>query len=492
VLGADDSRSLDGWLRAHEYRVPEGLSEALAAHVAADASFLVARVDVDRVRFEGGRARLSPLRVHFESPTLSLPLRVGGPSDAETEDLVVVVIARNQRYEASSHPNVFVPTNLDVAGRVRDDFGAFYEALLDRALGEHPGAVITEHIQRVISCDPCPTDATLDAEMLSMLGGDVLYAGGVQPGSPYTGAPRVRTEPPTVSAGLSTEVVRRVMRRHINELRVCYEQNLFSTPSAGGVVEASFDVLATGAVGDATMTPAASASLSEETTRCLAGAVRRWTFPEPSNHATVHITTRLTFGDPRVVRTEGVPVAYEAELVATRLRVRPSRETTELVLRPAESISGGYELRDEAGHLAEGASPASANAFQARYVIRHAWQGAIACEEPRRDDWSGRPLGADPDGPTSLPPMVAAAHTRETPQHAVALDEVVLETASGPHTLTASPTPAPSVTDTQERGCAASRASSTHRSTGLAIAIVLAIAARRRRVVTPAKQRRDV
>jgi hypothetical protein len=490
VLGADDADSLEGWLRAHDYRVPEGLSASLAPHVAADTSFLVARVDAERVRFDGERALLRPLRVHYESPDFVLPLRVETPSASGGEDLVVVVIARNQRYEAASHPNVFVPTNLDVAARVQGDFGAFYEALLDRALEEHPGAVITEHSWPAVGCDPCPTDARLDAEMLSMLGGDVLYAGGVQRGSPYAGGPRVRMEAPTVSAGFSPEVARRVIRRHINELRFCYEQSLFSTPSAGGVVEARIDVLATGAVHDATMTPAAGAALSERTLSCLASAPRRWTFPEPSNHAAIHVTTTLTFGDPRASHSEGAPIAYESELVATRLRVRPGPGAAELVLRPADPIAGGRELRDDTGRLEEGTRPATTNGFQARYVIRHAWQGAIACEQPRRDDWSGRPLGADPDGPSSLPPLVAPAHARDATHEAVALDEVVLEAAPAAHTL-AAPTPAPSVGDTQERGCAASRASRTRRSTGLAIAIVLAIAARRRRAVRPAEQPRD-
>ena len=480
VLGPDESRSLEGWLEAHDYRVPEGMTETLAPYVASGMNFLVARVDADRVRFEDGRALLSPLRVRYDSPVLSLPLALAERADgADAQDLVVVVIARNQRYEAASHDNVFVPTNLDVASSVQADFGAFYEALLARTFEQHPDAVITEHSGSTVSCDRCPANATLDADMLSMLGGDVLYADGVQRGSPYRGAPRVRMETPVVSAGLSSEVVRRVLRRHINELRFCYEQSLPSEPTAGGTLEARIDISGTGAVQHATVTLGPGAALDERTQSCVANAFRRWTFPEPSGHTAVHVTSSFTFGDPHASRGGDRPVAYASELIATRLRVRPEGHARELVLRPADPVTGGRELRDEAGHLAEDASPASANAFQARYVIRHAWQGAIDCESPRRDDWDGRPLGADPSRVDSLPPDVAPAHARPTSPQAVPLDEVVLPQAPGAHTETRPPRPQASAPETDGGGCSVAH---TRRPRWLAVAIALGLLARRRAV----------
>ena len=36
------------------------------------------------------------------------------------------------------------------------------------------------------------------------------------------------------------------------------------------------------------------------------------------------------------------------------------------------------------------------NNFQARYVIRHAWTGAITCEHPQRGIWGGPPGGGEP------------------------------------------------------------------------------------------------
>jgi hypothetical protein len=39
-----------------------------------------------------------------------------------------------KRFETANHPNVFVPTNLDVAPSVKKTFGAFYAELFDETL----------------------------------------------------------------------------------------------------------------------------------------------------------------------------------------------------------------------------------------------------------------------------------------------------------------------------------------------------------------------
>jgi len=36
------------------------------------------------------------------------------------------------------------------------------------------------------------------------------------------------------------------------------------------------------------------------------------------------------------------------------------------------------------------------NNFQGRYIIRHYWQGAVACQSPQYDQWGGPP--GNPDG----------------------------------------------------------------------------------------------
>ena len=83
-----------------------------------------------------------------------------------------------------------------------------------------------------------------------------------------------------------------------------------------------------------------------------------------------------------------------AQFVLTRLHARYGRENLgeDLVFQAAPAIEGGREVPGPDGALERGAKPASyGNNFQARYAIRHAWTGPVACESPRRGIWGGPP-----------------------------------------------------------------------------------------------------
>jgi hypothetical protein len=84
--------------------------------------------------------------------------------------------------------------------------------------------------------------------------------------------------------------------------------------------------------------------------------------------------------------------------VLTRLHARYGASTVgeDLVFRAAQPIVGGREFMNDGGVLERGARPESINNFQARYIIRHAWTGAVACENPQRGIWGGPPGGNEP------------------------------------------------------------------------------------------------
>lgn len=441
ILGSNDSSALDAWLRDHGYRIPAGAAEALRPYVESGMKFFVARVDVDRVRFEGGRAVLSPLRVHYESEQLSLPVRLGLLNSSGTQDLVVLTLARHQRYELANYPNVFVPTNLDVSNDVRERFGDFYGALLDRTLERHPGAVVTEYAWQATSCDPCPPDTVIDAQALTSLGGDVLYRDGIQPGGSWafssrgTSPPRIELLAPTVDRGLSPDMVRRIHRRHLSELRYCYEQSLALQPSSAGVAEATVRVDASGAVTEATVV-SVDGNLAAQTITCMQSAVRRWTYPAPEGGAPIAITQRVRLTGPTPpspapeTGSASSLVAYASDFVVTRLHYRYGTQGLgeDLVFRAAEAVVGGREETDASGRLEEGARPSGVNNFQARYVIRHPWEGPVACANPRRGIWGGPP-GSTESGfggirlAASVTPTVAPAHG---PRGTLALEPAVL------------------------------------------------------------------
>jgi MYXO-CTERM domain-containing protein len=88
-----------------------------------------------------------------------------------------------------------------------------------------------------------------------------------------------------------------------------------------------------------------------------------------------------------------------SEFVLTRLHVRYDKSALgdDLFFREASPIVGGREFVVGAnGKLEEGAKSSSMNNFQARYVIRHPWTGAIACKHPQRGVWGGPPGGYGP------------------------------------------------------------------------------------------------
>jgi hypothetical protein len=173
ILSAEDSTGLDTWLRANHYKIPDGAEPLLRPYVQAGMKFFVAKVDPTKVKFVNGQAMLSPLRFHYDTDQFSLPVRLGLVNSAGTQDLIVNILAPNQRYEVANYPNATIPTNIDVADSTRDQFGSFYASLFDRALEKYPKAAITEYAWDSGTCDPCPVPGLTEQEVLT-LGKDVL------------------------------------------------------------------------------------------------------------------------------------------------------------------------------------------------------------------------------------------------------------------------------------------------------------------------------
>lgn len=260
VLSAGDSAALESWLVSSGYKIPAGAEAYLRPYVEAGSKFFVAKVDAKRVRFKLGRALLSPLRFFYDSPTFTLPTRLGLINASGVQDLVVYVLG-SERYEAANYENLTIPTNLTVRGDVRAAFPAFYGALFDRTVKGHARAVVTEYAGAT-SCEPCPAGSEpLGKDDMELLGVEVLPERPVKP------------------------------------------------------------------------------------------------------------------------------------FVVTRLHARYGKDSAgeDIAFRAAPPIAGGQETRS--GQLGEGAQPSKVDAFQARYVIRHGWEGAITCSAPEYGVWGGPPYG---------------------------------------------------------------------------------------------------
>jgi hypothetical protein len=85
--------------------------------------------------------------------------------------------------------------------------------------------------------------------------------------------------------------------------------------------------------------------------------------------------------------------------VLTRLHTRYDKTTLseDITLVQAKPVVGGRAQWD--GKALEGAGEVkmdSVNNFQGRYIIRHYWEGAVACQNPVYDRWGGPPGGDRP------------------------------------------------------------------------------------------------
>ena len=98
----------------------------------------------------------------------------------------------------------------------------------------------------------------------------------------------VTARAPTVSSGMSPEVIRRVVLRNIGQVNRCYEQGLSTNPRAAGRVAVRFVIAPGGGVlGSAVAEDTLSMPSVAE---CIAGAVRRWSFTVPADSGTVTVT----------------------------------------------------------------------------------------------------------------------------------------------------------------------------------------------------------
>lgn len=98
---------------------------------------------------------------------------------------------------------------------------------------------------------------------------------------------------PTVTPGYHQDLVRKVVQRHQNEIRYCYESALASEPGLAGKVTVTWTIGAGGAVEAAQV--AQSGLGSEAVEACIVQRVKRWHFPEPPQGQEVAVTFPWVF-----------------------------------------------------------------------------------------------------------------------------------------------------------------------------------------------------
>ncbi|MFT3925957.1 MAG: AgmX/PglI C-terminal domain-containing protein [Myxococcales bacterium] len=105
--------------------------------------------------------------------------------------------------------------------------------------------------------------------------------------------PTLKMGPVEVRGSLSKEAIRRVIHRNLAQVRFCYEQALNARPDLSGRVAINFMIAPSGVVQNSA---AGQSTLgSAEVDRCVADAVRRWTFPAPDGGGYVSVSYPFVF-----------------------------------------------------------------------------------------------------------------------------------------------------------------------------------------------------
>ncbi len=100
--------------------------------------------------------------------------------------------------------------------------------------------------------------------------------------------PRVRQAKAQVSGALDKDIIRRIVRAHINEIRSCYNQGLAQDPNLSGRVNIEFTIGPNGKVLDAKVTASTLTNTTVE--GCMEKALKRWKFPKPAGGGKVKVS----------------------------------------------------------------------------------------------------------------------------------------------------------------------------------------------------------
>jgi len=105
--------------------------------------------------------------------------------------------------------------------------------------------------------------------------------------------PDVSLEGASVRGSLDKEIIRRIVRRHLNEVRYCYQQALTRRPTLEGRLVTQFTIAPTGQVLAAIVQSSTLREVSVEA--CVVNAVKRWEFPAPDRGGLAMVSYPFTF-----------------------------------------------------------------------------------------------------------------------------------------------------------------------------------------------------
>jgi outer membrane biosynthesis protein TonB len=103
--------------------------------------------------------------------------------------------------------------------------------------------------------------------------------------------PMVTQAKAVVQGPFDKDILRRIVRAHINEIRFCYNQELKANPELKGRISVRFAIEADGTVAESRLVKTEpKTDAMRAVGDCAANAIPRWLFPKPSGGERVLVT----------------------------------------------------------------------------------------------------------------------------------------------------------------------------------------------------------
>ena len=100
--------------------------------------------------------------------------------------------------------------------------------------------------------------------------------------------PKVRQAKAQVMGSLDKDIIRRIVRAHINEVRSCYNASLTKNPNTSGRVNITFEIGPDGKIKSSVVQ--SNSTHDVPLGECIAKAVEKWKFPKPAGGGNVTVT----------------------------------------------------------------------------------------------------------------------------------------------------------------------------------------------------------
>lgn len=126
-----------------------------------------------------------------------------------------------------------------------------------------------------------------------MGGGGVAGIGQLQQGSLGTGNVAAQEDESEVMGGLDKEVIAKIIRSYLGQIRYCYERQLSATPDLYGKLLVHFSIGQTGTVN--TQSILSSSLQNKNVEGCVLKQVAAWKFPQPKGGTIVKVSYPFLF-----------------------------------------------------------------------------------------------------------------------------------------------------------------------------------------------------